>query len=131
MILDTSAIVAILTEEKPEADIFTDVLDHAQPGPFLIAAPNFLETYTVIYHRMGEKGLIALDRFRRDIGLIVEGFDPYLATVACEGYKRFHRGKTGLNFGDCFAYALAKARNEPLLCKGKDFKATDISIVQY
>jgi ribonuclease VapC len=130
MILDSSAIVAVLTNE-PEADAITDALDRGQPGPYIIASPTFVETYTVIYHRQGEKGVEALSRFCRDIGIIIEAFHPHLAILACEAYARFHRGKHGLNFGDCFSYALAKARNDNLLCKGDDFRHTDIALVQY
>lgn len=130
MILDTSAIIAIIAKDD-EAQAMMKALDSAWPGPFIIAAPTFLETFIVLHHRKDSGGMEALNRFRRETGLLIEPFHPHLTKLAIQGYQQFHRGKNGLNFGDCFSYALAKARNEPLLCKGEDFKHTDIELVAY
>lgn len=130
MILETSAIIAILLKE-PEADDILNALESAQAESVLIAAPTFFETMMVTYQRLGESGLVELEKLGETIGWTIEGFSHSLAVIALYGYSRFHRGRHGLNFGDCFSYALAKARNDKLLCKGEDFRHTDISLVEY
>ncbi|MDX2073610.1 MAG: type II toxin-antitoxin system VapC family toxin [Alphaproteobacteria bacterium] len=130
MIFDSSAIIAIIANED-EAPAMLKALDLAWPGPFVIAAPTFLETFIVMHGRKNIGGVEALDKFRRETGLYIESFHPVLARLAIDAYQRFYRPPARLNFGDCFSYALAKARNEPLLCKGEDFRNTDIHLVEY
>ena len=67
-------------------------------------------------------------------GIAIEGFHEHLVVIARDAYMRYGKGsghKAGLNFGDCFSYALAKHRNDTLLCKGDDFIHTDIRLVSY
>lgn len=130
MILDTSAILALLFKEE-EASAMLTALEVNAKESLTIATPTYFETLMVVYRRLGEKGLEELSILGKELGWQLEPFYPHLVEAALNGYKRFHHGKNGLNFGDCFAYALAKARNEALLCKGDDFKHTDIQLVDY
>lgn len=126
MIVDSSALVAILTRE-PEADAFADALARAD-APSLSAA-TYVETAVVIDARRNPALSRAFDRFLDDNRLAVEPVTPTQAKIAREAYRDFGRGSghpARLNFGDCFAYALARDKNLPLLFKGGDFAHTDI-----
>ena len=129
MIVDTSAVIAILRDE-PDADSFAEAIENARIRR--ISAVNFVEAAAVIE---GSRNPIAnrkFDEFLRDAGLKVEPVSLEQAQIAREAYRDFGKS-TGhpakLNFGDCFAYALAKAMNEPILFKGQDFKHTDLTSV--
>ena len=121
MIVDTSALIAILRDE-PEAREFAIAI--AAAGRRRISAANYLETAIVID---GSRDPIASRRFddllwEAEIG--VEPVTAEQARIAREAYRDFGRGSghaARLNFGDCFAYALAKTTGEPLLFKGDDF----------
>jgi ribonuclease VapC len=129
MIIDASAIIAILREE-PEARSCAEAI--ASASSRRISAVNYVEAAVVID---GSRNPIASRRFDelfREAQLIVEPVTEDQARIAREAYRDFGKGSghpAGLNFGDCFAYALAKASGEPTLFKGEDFKHTDLSPV--
>src|SRR5579872_1521564 len=130
MIIDTSAIVAILRGE-PEALACSRAI--ASASKRRISAANFIEAAIVID---GSRDAIASRRFDelvREAQLIIEPVTETQARVAREAYRDFGRGSghpAKLNFGDCFAYALAKERGEPLLFIGNDFARTDITVAE-
>lgn len=125
MVIDSSAVVAILLNE-PERDSFNRAIEAAERRAMSVA--SFVETSMVIESRFGPEGIRDLDLFiaKARIELIaVDAEQGHVARTAFRDYaKRRHRA--GLNFGDCFAYALAKSLDEPLLFKGTDFALTDI-----
>lgn len=126
MIVDTSALVAILGGEA-EADKFVDAIARAD-APALSAA-TYVETAVVIDARRNPALSRAFDRFLDESQLTVEAVTPAQAKIAREAYRDFGRGSghpARLNFGDCFAYALARDKNQPLLFKGDDFRHTDV-----
>jgi ribonuclease VapC len=125
MILDTSALVAVLYEE-PEADLFTRLIHGARRC--LISVGNFLELSIVIESQLGADALRQCDMFLLRAGILVEPFTVEQVHIARQAFHDFGKGRhpAGLNFGDCFAYALAKTTGEPLLFKGDDFRKTDV-----
>lgn len=126
MILDSSAVIAILADE-PEATAFTGALESAQK--VTIAAPTLVELYVVADRARDPRARSALDRLLHTIDPQIEAFTAEHAVIAREAHRTFGRGSghpARLNLGDCFAYALAKATGEPLLYKGDDFGHTDI-----
>jgi ribonuclease VapC len=125
MILDTSALVAVLFGE-PEADAYTRLIHDADRC--LISAGSFLELSIVIERLAGLEVARQCDMFFRRAGIIVEPFTVEQAHIARQAFHDSGKGRhpAGLNFGDCFAYALTKVTGEPLLFKGKDFKKTDV-----
>jgi ribonuclease VapC len=124
MVIDTSAIVAVLLNEATAARI-AQLIETSSPR--LLSAANFLETSIVIESRKGEPGGRELDLLYRATIEIV-AVDQDQAEIARAAWRRFGRGRhpAGLNFGNCFAYALAKTRRLPLLYQGNDFSQTDI-----
>ena len=125
MILDTSALVAVLFGE-PEAALYAQLIHDADRC--LISAGSFLELSIVIERQTEPEADRQCDLFFRRAGIVIEPFTADQAYVARQAFRDFGKGRhaAGLNFGDCFAYALAKINNEPLLFKGEDFKKTDI-----
>jgi ribonuclease VapC len=125
MILDTSALIAVLFGE-PEAEPYTRLIHSADRC--LISAGNFLELAIVIERLAGPEVARHCDMFFRRAAIIVEPFTVEQAHIARQAFHDFGKGRhpAGLNFGDCFAYALSKVTGEPLLFKGKDFKKTDV-----
>ena len=129
MIIDASAIIAILREER-EARLCAEAIANASSRR--VSAVNYVEAAVVID---GSRNPIASRRFDdllREAQLIVEPVTGEQARIAREAYRDFGKGSghpAGLNFGDCFAYALAKATGEPILFKGDDFILTDLSPV--
>lgn len=128
MVIDTSALVAILRDEA-ERRAFIDAIDAAEVR--LISAATFVEISIVIEARLGADGARALDQFLSRAAIEIVPVDLAQAQSARDAYVRFGRGRhrAGLNYGDCFAYALASARGEPLLFKGDDFVHTDVAAV--
>ena len=125
MVVDTSAIVAILLGE-PESDIFAQIL--AANSPLAISAVTLHEASIVMARKARQPGVRLLDDFLREAPIEICGVATEDALAAREAYFRYGRGyhPAALNLADCFPYALAKARNEPLLFKGEDFSQTDI-----
>jgi ribonuclease VapC len=128
MVIDTSAIVAILFDE-PERAHFTRLIDADEIR--LVSAVGRVEAAFVIEGRKREAGRERLDRFSRLTGAEIAAVTSEHAEIAIEAFRRFGKGRhpAALNIGDCFAYALAKATGEPLLFKGDDFSHTDIAVV--
>ncbi len=125
MIVETSAIVAILFGE-PEAERFARAISLA--AGCRMSAANLVEAGIVIEGRGGEAKGRDLDLFLESAGIVIEPVTADHAQRAREAWRQFGKGNhpAGLNFGDCFAYALADATREPLLFKGEDFALTDI-----
>lgn len=123
--VDTSALAAILFQE-PEADTFLQVL--SATGRIGISAVNKAELSMVVQSRLGATGVARTLDLLAMYGITVIPVDEAFADLATEAFARFGKGRhpAGLNFGDCFAYALAKTSNAPLLFKGNDFSRTDI-----
>lgn len=130
MVIDTSALVAMLADE-PEAERYEAAVD-ADPVR-LMSAASFLETAIVIENRYGEAGGRELDLWLHRANVDLASVNAEQAELARAAYRRYGKGRhpAGLNFGDCFAYALASISAEPLLFKGADFELTDISAVPY
>lgn len=127
MIVDTSALIAILAQE-PEADALADALARAE-APMLSAA-TYVEAAAVIDARRDPALSRAFDHFLAANGLTIEPVTAAQARLAREAYRDFGRGSghpARLNFGDCFSYALARDKDLPLLFKGDDFRRTDIA----
>lgn len=125
MIVDTSAILAILFEED-DAELFARVLTNAESCR--MSAANFVEAAVVVDAQTKDKGSRQFDAFIRRAGIAIEPVTEEQAHIARQAYADFGKGRhaAGLNFGDCFSYALAKVTGERLLFKGKDFKKTDL-----
>ncbi len=125
MVVDSSALVAILLGEA-ESDALALALAGAEMP--VICAPNWLEAMMVIATRLGGAGVKALGELLEAAEVQVEPADVELAQTAFEAWRRFGKGHhpAALNFGDCFAYALASRRGDALLFKGDDFLQTDI-----
>ncbi|NRP74473.1 Ribonuclease VapC30 [Ensifer psoraleae] len=125
MVIDTSAIVAIAFNE-PEAETYEQKVVDA-PRRFISAA-TVLELAIVIEARLGEAGAAELDLWLYKAGVEIVAVDAEQIAVARRAWRSYGKGRhpAGLNYGDCFSYALARARNEPLLFKGDDFARTDI-----
>jgi ribonuclease VapC len=125
VILDTSALIAILFREPEAAAFAAAVTDAPQVA---IAAPTLLEAASVSEGRLGAEMGVKLDQLLAQIDPEIVPFTAAHVQLAREGWRRFGKGRhpAGLNFGDCFAYALARARNQPLLFKGDDFARTDV-----
>jgi ribonuclease VapC len=129
MIVDSSALLAILRAE-PEAADCARAIENAVSRR--ISAANFLETAIVIDGSRDPVASRRFDEFLREAGFRIEPVTEEQAKIAREAYRDFGKGgghPAQLNFGDCFAYALAKATGEPLLFKGSDFTRTDIASV--
>jgi ribonuclease VapC len=126
MVIDTSAIIAVLLNEPP-ADGIAQAIEARSPR--LLSAANLLEASTVIDSRKGEGGGRELDLLLYRAAIEIVAVDQDQAEIARAAWRRYGKGRhpAGLNYGDCFAYALAKARRLPLLFLGDDFSQTDIA----
>jgi ribonuclease VapC len=128
MVVDTSALLALLLDE-PEAESFRAVVEEEPTR--LVSAATLLETALVIEARKGEPGGRELDLLIHKADMVVVPVDAEQVSEARRAYRRFGKGRhaAGLNFGDLFAYALARTSGEPLLFKGGDFSRTDVARV--
>lgn len=128
MVLDTSALLALLLDE-PEADRFSVAVEDDETR--LVSAATLLETAIVIEARKGEAGGRELDLLVAKAVMTIVPVDADQMAEARRACRRFGKGRhaAALNFGDLFAYALARSSGEPLLFKGEDFSKTDISRV--
>lgn len=125
LVIDTSALLTILLEES-DAVHFASALV-AAPS-LLIAAPTLLEANIVIATKRGDVGVTGLTQLLTRLNVEVVACDSQQAQLAFEAWLAYGKGRhpASLNFGDCFAYALAKLRGVPLLFKGNDFAQTDV-----
>jgi ribonuclease VapC len=128
MVIDSSALIALLLGE-PETAGFVAAIGAASSR--LISAPTYLETAIVMQARLGPEAQEKLDRLLSELSAEIVPFTQDHAILAIAAYRRYGKGSghtAGLNFGDCFTYALAKFHNEPVLFKGNDFSRTDLQI---
>jgi ribonuclease VapC len=127
MVVDTSALVAIVRNE-PERDLFLERLAGLPRAP-LLSAVTWMEAHMVVLGRMGDPGIVVLREAIDAANLRAIPVPFELAEAAFDAFRRFGKGRhpAGLNFGDCFAYALAMTMGEPLLFKGSDFSKTDVT----
>lgn len=126
MVIDSSALLAILLQE-PEAERCARAI--AQAERRLLSAANLLETGIVLQARYGDDGARDLDLLVLRLGIEVAPVTERQARLARRAYRHYGKGQhhaAGLNFGDCFAYALAQDVGEPLLYRGDDFGHTDV-----
>jgi ribonuclease VapC len=125
MVIDSSAIIAILLGE-PEAGDLARQIERASPR--LMSAASLVEASLVMETRKGEAAGRELDLLIYRAGIEIVSVDHEQAELARVAWRRFGKGRhpAGLNFGDCFSYALAKATGAPLLFKGDDFTQTDL-----
>ncbi len=127
MIVDTSAVLAILFHES-DAEHFARAITTASPRR--MSAATLLEVTIVLESRSGAAAGHELDAFLQESAIQLEPVTTDQAQAARRAWRRFGKGNhaAGLNFGDCFAYALAEATREPLLFKGRDFELTDVQV---
>ena len=126
MIVDASAILAILLDE-PESRLFGDLLIESDDR-HVISPINYLEAAIKLDSPQYRAKSQDLDPLLKVHDVSITLITPEQAVIAREAYARFGKGNhpARLNLGDCFAYALSKARSEPLLFKGDDFRQTDV-----
>ena len=127
MIIDTSALIAIL---RAEADAQDCAIAIEKSSSRRLSAANFVETALVIDASRDPVASRRFDDLVKEAQIVIEPVTETQARMAREAYRDFGKGSghpARLNFGDCFAYALAKAFREPLLFKGDDFSHTDIT----
>jgi len=125
MVIDTSAIVAIALNEPGAAELETRIVD----DPIrLISAATVIEATIVLEGRLGDEGGREFDLWLVKVGAEIVPVDIEQMEAARRAWRRYGKGRhsAGLNYGDCFSYALALIRGEPLLFKGEDFAKTDI-----
>ena len=129
LVIDTSAAVAILTSE-PGADELIDQM--AEATGRRMSTATLVELSIVMEARLGPPGQGIVERFLRDSEIDLVPVDRTHVDRALEGWRRYGKGRhpAALNFGDCFAYALAVSDGSPVLCVGDDFAATDIDVVR-
>ena len=130
MIIDISALVAILDQE-PEADRIVRTLASAPERT--LSAANLVEAGIVMQARRGDDGARDLDLLLAKLRVDIAAVTASQADIARKAFRRYGRGRhpANLNFGDCFAYALAKDKSAPLLFKGNDFGQTDVMAASY
>jgi ribonuclease VapC len=126
MILDTSAIIAILFNED-DAETYAKAITRAESCR--VSAATFVETAIIVETQTKNNGGRQLDAFIRRAGIAIEPVTEEQAHIARQAFIDFGKGRhpAGLNYGDCFSYALSKTTREPLLFKGKDFARTDLT----
>ncbi len=130
MILDTSVVVAILGAEH-DAKLFAEAIAKALERR--MSAVAYMEAGIVLDSRRDVALSRGLDDFVRNARVVIEPVTAEQARLAREAYRDFGKGRhrAGLNFGDCFGYALARDKGEPLLFKGDDFRMTDVEVAEY
>ncbi len=125
MIVDTSAVLAILFNES---DAATYARAMSEADSLRMSAATFVEAAIMVEAQTKLNGSRQFDAFFRRARIVIEPVTEEQAHAARQAYTDFgkRRHAAGLNFGDCFAYALAKVTGEPLLFKGNDFRKTDV-----
>ncbi len=127
IVVDTSAIIAIMSDE-PERRSFNERIEAATACH--ISAASLLEARIVLYARAGDNAVLALDAFLLKSAMRIADVTPHLGDIAFDAYRRFGKSSghpAALNYGDCFAYALSRHLDAPLLYKGDDFSETDVA----
>ncbi|HEX6806181.1 MAG TPA: type II toxin-antitoxin system VapC family toxin [Terriglobales bacterium] len=130
MIVDSSAIVAILQFESDTRELAEAIQEATERR---ISVVSYVETAMVLDSRRNPALSRRLDDFLREAQVLLEPVTIEQARIAREAYREYGKGhhRARLNFGDCFAYALAKDKGEPLLFKGEDFRKTDVEVAEY
>ena len=126
MIIDSSAVIAILRAEA-DSRIYAEAMKPARDRR--MSAASFVETGIVVDSSKDPGSSRRFDELVQFANIVIEPVTPEQARIAREAYRDFGKGSghaAQLNFGDCFAYALAKDKGEPLLFKGRDFSHTDV-----
>jgi ribonuclease VapC len=125
IVVDTSALIAI-PDREPAAALYAEAIAEADAP--LISAATLLELHIVMLNRHGARAAQIVARLIQDVGIQIENFAAQHLELARAAYSRYGKGRNsaGLNYGDCFSYALAKATGLPLLFKGEDFSKTDL-----
>ena len=125
MVIDSSAIAAILFNESEAEALELAIVDDLVR---LVSVANLLEVAMIVESRLGEAGGRELDLWLQRIAAEAVPVDLEQTDMARRAWRRFGKGRhpANLNYGDCFAYALAMSRDEPLLFKGDDFGRTDV-----
>ncbi len=128
MILDSSAIVAVLLKESGHESLLAHLAENPEPG---VGAPTLVETGIVLAGRLGPSGETLLARFvqAQELAILPLGDEHW--QIAVQAFLRFGKGRhpAALNFGDCLTYATARLAGEQLLCVGEDFVKTDLELV--
>ena len=124
MVIDTSALIAIILREA-DGGRFRQLIEAAPVRE--ISAASLSETGIVMLGKRGPIGVDEMQALVHSLGISIVPLEQSHAQLAIAAYEQFGKGRhpAGLNYGDCFSYALAKARGEPLLAKGDDFTRTD------
>ena len=130
MIIDTSALVALLDQES-EAERIAHAV--ALSSERILSAANLVEIGIVMQARRGDDGARDLDLLLAKLKVDIAAVTANHADIARKAFRRYGRGRhaANLNFGDCFAYALAKEKSAPLLFKGDDFGRIDVMVAPY
>ena len=125
MIIDSSALIAVALRE-PGYEILEQLL--VSDLACKISAPTFLEVSIVLLSRTGPEGVLLWESMVRRLGISIKPFTEDHALIARQAFSDYGKGRhpAGINFGDCFSYALSKASGESLLFKGDDFRKTDV-----
>jgi len=129
LVVDTSAAVAVILGEPGGQELAVH-LEHALAR--LMPTAIRVELGIVIEARLWPVGQDVVDRFLREARIDVVPVDADLADRALSGWRRYGKGRhpAGLNFGDCFTYALAERTGHPVLCTGDDFASTDLTVIR-
>ncbi len=127
MVVDSSALIAVLADEPDAATLFAALTAASRP---VISAATYVEASIVADNMRRPGGAADLDRLIAALAIEIVPFDTAQAGIARQAARDYGRGNhpAKLNFGDCFSYALAIARHEPLLFKGDDFALTDVLV---
>jgi len=125
IVIDSSALVAILRDEPERRPFIDAIVDHGEPR---LSAATYVEASMVMELRLGDRGGREIDVLIEDVGMAIVPVDQAQATIAREAFRRFGKGRhrAALNFGDFFVYALAKTLDASVLFKGNDFALTDL-----
>lgn len=129
MILDSSAIVAVLLKEPGHEALLDHLAENPEPG---VGAATLVETGIVLSSRLGASGETLLSRFVQAQRIVAIALGEEHWPVAVQAFLAFGKGRhpAALNFGDCLTYAVARLSGEPLLCVGGDFAQTDLELVE-
>jgi ribonuclease VapC len=125
--VDTSAVLAVLLKESTCDGVLERLCGATQPA---VAAPTRTEILLVALVKLGEVGQERAREFLERQAILTVGWDQELADASGQAFRRFGKGRhaSGLNFGDCFSYALAERLQVPLLFVGNDFSQTDLEV---
>jgi ribonuclease VapC len=129
VIVDSSAIVAVLLKEPGHEDLLGHFAENPEP---CVGAATLVETGMVLGSRLGASGETLLSRFVQAQRIVVIAVSEEHWAVAVQAFLEFGKGRhpAALNFGDCLTYAIARLSGEPLLCVGDDFAKTDLDLIR-